>query len=247
MKNLVFALLLLATAAQARDLPSVLLYNHDNSTVVLGKNIERQRPLASITKLMTAMVSLDQDADLRRTLQAGSKRSVTRQQVFDLLLIRSDNSMAELLSRDYPGGRPAFIAAMNRKARVLGMKDTNFADPSGISNNNVSTALDIHLMLKAALGYAAITEISPTRQKTIEVQGRRRSHLTTIRNTNHRLLFEFDTAQVSKTGFTSAAGRCIAMIIERDGQRFSVVVLGTHSVEQRTRTVEDLIYNHAPT
>lgn len=246
MKNLVFTLLLLATAVQARDLPSVLLYNHGNNTVVLGKNIERQRPLASITKLMTAMVSLDQDANLSRTITRSARQTMTRHQVFDLLLIRSDNSMAELLSRDYPGGRPAFIAAMNRKARALGMKDTNFADPSGISNNNVSTALDIHLMLKAALDYAAITEISPTKQKTIEVPGRRH-HQATIRNTNHRLLFEFDTAQVSKTGFTSAAGRCIAMIIERDGQRFSVVVLGTQSVEQRTRTVEDLIYNHAPT
>jgi D-alanyl-D-alanine endopeptidase (penicillin-binding protein 7) len=246
MKNLVFALLLLATAAQARNQPSVLLFNHDNNAVVLGKNIERQRPLASITKLMTAMVSLDQDADLNRRITRSGKQSISRHQAFDLLLIRSDNSMAELLSQDYPGGRAAFIADMNRKARRLGMKDTNFADPSGISNNNVSSALDIHIMLKAALDYAVITEISPTKQKLIEVQGSRRSHKTTIRNTNHRLLFEFDTAQVSKTGFTSAAGRCIAMIIERDGQRFSVVVLGTHSVEQRTRTVEDLIYKHIP-
>lgn len=244
MKRLLVILSLFTALAQAREQPSVLLYNHNTEQVVMGRNLERQRPLASITKLMTAMVSLDQDQNLHRTINLGRGATKSRQQAFELLLIRSDNHMAELISRDYPGGRPAFLAAMNRKARMLGMKDTSFADPSGISHNNVSTALDIHRMLQAALHYAPITEISPTKQKNIEVQGKKRSYTTTIRNTNYRLLFEFDHAQVSKTGFTSAAGRCIAMVVERDGQRYSVVVLGTQSVEQRTRTVEDLIYNH---
>lgn len=244
MKKLAFCLMLLAGAALAKEQPSVLLYNNDTGSIVWSKNAERQRPLASITKLMTAMVSLDYDHNLDRSMSRGRGQTLSRRHVFKLLLIRSDNGMAEALSRDYPGGRPAFIAAMNRKARILGMLDTRFDDPSGISSLNVSTALDINTMLRAALNYAPITEISPTKQTSIEVQNRRRTQQVSIRNTNFKLLFEFDQALVSKTGFTSAAGRCIAMIVERDGHRYSVVVLGTNSIEQRTRTVEDLIYNH---
>lgn len=242
MKQLLALLLLVSSTALAQ--PSFLLYDLDAQEMVHGQNIYEPRPLASITKLMTAMVSLDHDRNMKRTLVKKRGNKISRFNAFNLLLIRSDNGIAELISRDYPGGRPAFIAAMNRRARQLGMLHTNFDDPSGLSNNNRSSAFDIHRMLEAASRYDVITNISPRPQTRIEVAGRKRTHQVTLRNTNYRLLYEFQTTQVSKTGFTSAAGRCIAMVIEKDGRRYSVVVLGTRSVEQRTRAVEDLFHNH---
>ena len=245
MKKLLALFLLVSSVAAAQ--PSFLLYDLDAQELVHGQNIYETRPLASITKLMTAMVSLDHDRNLKRSLVRGKRGKISRFNAFNLLLIRSDNGMAELISRDYPGGRPAFIAAMNRRARQIGMLHTNFEDPSGLSNNNRSTAHDIHRMLEAASYYPLITDISPRPQTRIEVTGRKRTHQVTLRNTNFKLLYEFQSTVVSKTGFTSAAGRCIAMIIEKDGRRYSVVVLGTRSVEQRTRAVEDLFYNHTRT
>jgi len=245
MKKLLALLLLVSSAIAAQ--PSFLLYDLDAQALVHGQNIYEIRPLASITKLMTAMVSLDHDRNLKRSLVRNKHSKISRYNAFNLLLIRSDNSMAELISRDYPGGRSAFIAAMNRRARQIGMLHTNFEDPSGLSSNNRSTAHDIHRMLETASYYPTITDISPRPQTHIQVAGRKHTHQVTLRNTNFKLLYEFQSTVVSKTGFTSAAGRCIAMIIEKDGRRYSVVVLGTRSVEQRARTVEDLFHNHIGT
>jgi D-alanyl-D-alanine endopeptidase (penicillin-binding protein 7) len=242
MKTLLAALVFVASWAQAQ--PSFLLFDLSSQSVVHGENIYETRPLASITKLMTAMVSLDYDRNLKRSLVRNKGNKITRYNAFNFLLIRSDNGMAELMARDYPGGRPAFVAAMNRRARQLGMLHTNFEDPSGLSNNNRSTAYDISRMLEAASYYPVITDISPQPQTRIEVAGKRRTQQVLLRNTNFKLLYEFQNTVVSKTGFTTAAGRCIAMIIEHNGRRYSVVVLGTRTVEQRTRAVEDLFHNH---
>jgi D-alanyl-D-alanine carboxypeptidase len=172
-----------------------------------------------------------------------------RGHVFNFLLIRSDNEAAEFFARSHPHGRSAFIQDMNIKARELRMHRTFFDDPSGRSPLNVSTIFDINIMLRNTLKYSTITDISPVAEKSLSVpvQSRRRLQIREVklRNTNFQLLFEFDTAVVSKTGFTNAAGRCLAMIVEKNGRRFSVVVLGTDNVNQRTQTVEDLIYHYA--
>jgi D-alanyl-D-alanine endopeptidase (penicillin-binding protein 7) len=260
MKKILLLILLVAANAAARPAqpqrkpaaaripPSVLLYNLTDDRAVLMRNPDQRRPLASITKLMTAMVSLDQDADLQRAVKFRG-RSMPRGHVFNYLLIRSDNEAAEFLARNHPGGRSAFIQEMNIKSRELRMHRTFFDDPSGRSALNVTTVYDINLMLMHTLKYAAITEISPVAEKTltVPVQHRRKFRLQEVhlRNTNFQLLFEFDNAVVSKTGFTNAAGRCLAMIVEKNGRRFSVIVLGTDSVNQRTRTVEDLMYHYA--
>lgn len=228
--------------------PSVLLYNITDDRAVLMRNQDQQRPLASITKLMTAMVALDQDADLNRPVKFRGQ-TMPRGHVFNYLLIRSDNEAAEFFARNYPGGRAAFIQEMNIRARELRMHRTFFDDPSGRSSMNVSTVFDINIMLRNAVKYKTITDISPVAEKslTVPVQSRRQLKFREVklRNTNFQLLFEFDNAIVSKTGFTNAAGRCLAMIVEKHGKRFGVVVLGTDNVVQRTQTVEDLIYHYA--
>ena len=261
MKKILLLILFVAASATARPTqqhrkskaaprtpPSVLFYNLTDDRAVLMRNPDQQRPLASITKLMTAMVSLDQDSDLQREVKFRG-RYMPRGHVFNFLLIRSDNEAAEFLARSHPGGRSAFIQEMNIKTRELRMHRTFFDDPSGRSSLNVTTVYDINIMLVNSLKYSAITEISPAAEKTLTmpVQRRRQTRQQDIhlRNTNHQLLFEFNTAIVSKTGFTNAAGRCVAMIVEKHGRRYSVIVLGTDNVVQRTRTVENLIYHQA--
>jgi D-alanyl-D-alanine endopeptidase (penicillin-binding protein 7) len=261
MKKILLLILFVAASATARPShpqkkiraapripPSVLLYNLTDDRAVLMRNPDQQRAMASITKLMTAMVSLDHDPDLGHEVKFRG-RYMPRGHVFNFLLIRSDNEAAEFLARSHPGGRSAFIQDMNIKARELRLHRTFFDDPSGRSSLNVTTVFDLNILLRNTLKYAAIMEISSVAEKklTVPVHRRREFRLEEIhlRNTNHQLLVEFDTVIVSKTGFTNAAGRCLAMIVEKNGRRYSVIVLGTDNVNQRTLTVEDLIYHYA--
>jgi len=145
---------------------SVLLYNLSQDRTVMSRDADRLRSIASITKIMTAMVALDYDKDLSRRLQlnrsVGTKlprQEYTREQLLKAMLINSDNAAAETIAEDYPGGRSAFIARMNMTADAWGMKDTNFIDPSGLGVFNVSTVRDVANMMTTATGYWFITEV----------------------------------------------------------------------------------------
>jgi D-alanyl-D-alanine endopeptidase (penicillin-binding protein 7) len=231
--------------------PSIWVYNQTQDTIVLNQNANTVRPIASITKLMTAMVALDHDPTLTRSIKlvnrVGSSLpggQYTRRQLFDAMLVRSDNAAAETLAQDYPGGRAAFVQAMNRRARSLGMTSTRFQDPSGLSQNNIATAGDIGTLVTAAGKYALIREISVQQQVRIESHFKQRIRIIALPNTNQPVLFSFDNIQVSKTGFTNPAGWCVALLVERNKQTFAVVVLGSKNHAQRLDTVRNLMYNH---
>jgi D-alanyl-D-alanine endopeptidase (penicillin-binding protein 7) len=243
--------LVLAATGWANAATSVWVYNQTQDTIVLNQQANRVRPIASITKLMTAMVALDHDAVLSRSVklsnQVGSNLppgQYTRRQLFDAMLVRSDNAAAETLAQDYPGGRSAFIRAMNRRAAVLGMTSTRFQDPSGLSRNNMGTAGDMGTLVTTAGTYALVREISVQRQIQIESYFKKRIRVISLPNTNQPLLFDFDNIQVSKTGFTNPAGWCVALLVERNKQIFAVVVLGSENKSKRLDTVKDLMYNH---
>lgn len=250
MRFLIIAILTISTA-WARNEPSVLLYNVSKQTVVSERNSQQVRPLASITKIMTAIVALDTGFGLDRRVDlvknVGShlpRQQYSRRELLTALLVKSDNAAAESLAQDYPGGRTEFLIEMNDHARRLGMKNTFFDDASGLSNKNVSTAEDIVILFKAAMTHDFIRTVSTQTRTEIEVQGKKKPVKLVFGNTNTTLLEEFKNTVVSKTGFTTPAGLCVAMALEEQGQQFVVVVMGATTKKHRTQLVESVIYNN---
>lgn len=194
----------------------------DSGQVLLERNAQAVTPIASITKLMTAMVTLDarqslseqlviSDDDTDKLKGTGSRLVVgtvlTREEMINLALMSSENRAAACLARNYPGGMQAFLDAMNRKAHELGLADTVFHDATGLNPRNVSSARDLARMVTAAAHYPLIREFSTTDEKTFPVAGR----VQTFRNTNGLVKSPDWQIGVSKTGYISEAGRCLVM------------------------------------
>lgn len=201
---------------------AVAVIDQTTGDVLYEKNANAVVPIASITKLMTAMVALDAQPSLSEILTVGeadidllkgthSRLSVgtqlSREEMLRLALMSSENRAASALSRHYPGGREAFVAAMNRKAQELGLSDTRFSDPTGLTAANVSSARDLVKMVDAAHQYPLIREFSTSEEHQVAVKGRAQ----TFRNTN--VLVKNDTWHIglSKTGYISEAGKCLVM------------------------------------
>ncbi len=204
-----------------------------------AKNPDTATPIASITKLMTAMVSLDaglalheevtidaEDVDrlkhTRSRLAVGT--TLTREELMHLALIASENRAAAALSRAYPGGREAFVAAMNRKARALGMENTHFVDGTGLSSGNRSTAADLVKLVDTAYRYPLIRKISTTGNYDVLLDGKQVRHLAFV-NTNQLTRREDWAIGVSKTGYINEAGHCLVMQAEIAQQKVIIVLL----------------------
>jgi len=249
---IIFFLTSFATQARPRPSePSVWLYNQTQDQVVAEKNAHQVRPFASITKLMTAMIVIDQDWNWERRLQlsksVGSRLPTgkyTRGELLRALLINSDNAAAETFAADYPGGRSAFLQAMNQRAWKLAMYSTQFQDPSGLSSGNVSNAGDLGAMIRAAGEYSIIRDISTQSHVAVETRSRKRTRIMELNNTNGRALGMIDNVRVGKTGFTNPAGFCIGMQVEQQGDVYLVVVLGAKNSAKRIDLVKNLLYNH---
>lgn len=201
---------------------SVLVLDALTGDPLYQKNAAAIVPIASISKLMTAMVVLDANLSMDDTVRIsiddidmikGSHSrlyvgaEMTREAALLLALMSSDNRAAHALARHYPGGLPAFIAAMNRKAEALGMNDSHFVEPTGLSTNNVSTANDLAKMVSAAARYPKIRELSTTPGAKVLV-GRR---FLEYKNTNALTRDPRWEIALSKTGYISEAGRCLVM------------------------------------
>ena len=247
-KLLVTIVLCMTISAQA---DSVLLYNLSQERTVMSRDADRVRSIASITKIMTAMVALDYDKDLSRRLMLSKqarghlpRQQYTREQLLKAMLINSDNAAAETIAEDYPGGRSAFIARMNMTADAWGMQDTNFVDPSGLGVFNVSTVRDVANMMTTATGYWFITEVSGQKQAVFDTKFKKRVRTINLPHTSGPLLLTFDNVMVSKTGLTSSAGWCVGMVVEQSNQKYAVVVLGSRNKRERLETVKNIRYNH---
>ena len=251
---IIFFLTSFATQARPRLLepePSVWLYNQTQGQVVVERNSYQIRPFASITKLMTAMIVIDQDWNWERRLRLSKLASsrlppgtYTRRELLHALLVNSDNAAAETFAADYPGGRPAFLHAMNQRAWNLGMYSTQFQDPSGLSSGNISNAGDLGTMIRAAGEYSIIRDISIQPHVAVETHSRKRTRMMELNNTNGRALGIINNIQVSKTGFTNPAGFCMALQVEQQGDVYLVVVLGAKNSAKRLDLVKNLLYNH---
>lgn len=227
--------------------PSTVVIDQTDQQVVVNNNADNVQSMASITKLMTAMVVLDQTYNLDHEIKLKQphygKRVYTVKELLDLTLIRSDNHAAEILSQNFHSSRSEFIEVMNRKAWSLNMFSARFADPTGLSADNSATARDIAKMVAAAGQYP---DIRRSTQKTVEVNTRQGRHTRTvsINNTNKDILNEFDNILVSKTGTTSRAGKCLAMLVEKAGHVYAVVILGEPSKMRRDQQAKNLLQNY---
>jgi len=256
-KYLLLAFTIAASGAWAKvkvpknNEPSVLVYNITKDKVEYSYNQDQIRPIASVTKIMTAMVTLDYDKNLNKMLKldgrVGSnlpRQTYNRWQLLQAMLVRSDNAAAETLAEDYPGGRAGFIQAMNNQAMQWGMKNTKFEDPTGLSPNNISNVEDVANILATSSGYWIIQEVTTRKQIAVKTQFKKHIRTVKLNNTNSPLLFEFDNIIVSKTGLTSKAGWCLGLVVEQKKQQFAIVVLGAPTKQERIKTVQRIMYNH---
>ena len=250
MKIIVGIAIALSSLCYAAERPSVLLYNVTDDTHVYNDNINVTRPIASITKLMTAMVTLDYDKNLSRHLMLSTKvggslprQKYSRLDLLHAMLVRSDNAAAETLAEDYPGGRKAFIKAMNDTAKQHGMS-AKFYDPSGLSRNNTGTASDVATLFDLASGYWVIRDTSTLKQVAIDAKFKKKVRKIILNNTNRPVLFEFDNVIVSKTGFTNPAGWCVGLVVMKEEKKYVVVILGAKSKKQRLDIVDEVLYNY---
>jgi serine-type D-Ala-D-Ala endopeptidase (penicillin-binding protein 7) len=228
--------------------PAIWLHDITKNEVVIASDSNIPKSIASITKIMTAMIALDHDRNLDRriTVKAGGKLPAgfhTRRDIMRAMLIRSDNRAADALAADFPGGERAFIRAMNQRARRLNMNTARFVDASGLGAGNMATAGEVAEMVKASVLYPFIVETSVQKQALFDINLRQRVRTIELHNTNQPLLFEFDEIMISKTGFTSAAGWCVALMVEKKGRMFIVVVLGARTKQERLDIARKIVYN----
>lgn len=217
---------------------SALLVDLSTDKVLYSSHPDLVVPIASVTKLMTAMVALDAKLPLDQQLpviirdvedmrgvfsrvRIGSE--ISRREMLLLTLMSSENRAASSLAHHYPGGVTAFVAAMNAKARALGMTQTRYVEPTGLSEHNVSSANDLVKLLKATRSYPLIGQLSATPEKTVAF--RKPNYTLGFRNTNALTRKADWSVQLSKTGFTNSAGHCLVMRTTMAGKPVAFVVL----------------------
>ena len=245
--RLVFAFLLalavastpaLAREARAPALKSqaALVVDQDSGEILFGKNADSKLPIASLTKLMTAIVTLDAEldpaepvtitkADVDRLRGSHSRLQVgttlTRDEMLHLALMASENRAASAIANSYPGGRDSCVLAMNLKAQLLGMTGTRFEDGTGLSGHNVSTAQDLAKLVQAAHAYPRIREFTTSTSYQVKV-GRRSMRFGNTNNLTRSSRWEIG---LSKTGYIAEAGRCLVMQVTLTGRSIIIVLL----------------------
>ncbi len=220
---------------------NVLVYDPGAGQAIYAKGADTVTPIASVTKLMTAMVVLDaaqpldetitvdiSDLDLLKgshsRLRLGAELS--RREMLRLALMASENRAASSLARHYPGGSAAFVEAMNQKAQALNMTRSHFSDPTGLSSENVATAHDLARMVQAAADYPLIREFTTTPSHYVEVQPT--GQLLGFNNTNALVKNGGWDIQVSKTGFIREAGKCLVMLATIASRPVVIVLLDSY-------------------
>lgn len=208
--------------------------------ILESENINIQQPIASITKLMTAMVVLDANPNLSQPLEKKFRGlTVTREQLINLAVIKSDNQAAKMLCEVYHRGYQSCIEDMNHKAQILGMQDTRFADSSGLDNRNISTPRDLIKLLLAAERYREIVHAS--NQAVGELVKKKKKKWIKYKYTNTNPLVAKYNVIVSKTGYVRASGGCLVMSTTIKNQKRLFVVLNSNTTRTRIRDMEILI------
>ncbi len=215
---------------------AAIVQDAETGEILYDKNASAVAPIASITKLMTAMVVLDAGLDLNEVITISDDdmdalrgthsrlkpgASLSRDELLRLALMSSENRAAAALGRTYPGGIEMFMRAMNHKAQMLGMSETHFDDATGLSNGNVASAEDLVKMVRAAHRYGIIRNYTTATGHEVQVAGRQLAY----HNTNRLVANDSWNIALSKTGFTNAAGRCLVLQAELAGRQVIIVLL----------------------
>lgn len=224
---------------------------------VYEKNAEIARPIASITKIMTAMVVLDAGQDMKEEIKLapidfiGPKKASSRLKAGDrmnraemllMTLMKSENPAAKSLARHYPGGYSAFMAAMNRKAQDLGMYSSFFGDPTGLDKRNVASPMDLVRMMKAAREYDVIRRFSTTTNYDFFVANYSvGNRIYEAKNTSKLVRAGSYPISMSKTGYIREAGRCVVMETRVNNRPALVVILGAPSSANRWNDAETIL------
>ena len=221
-----------------------------SGSTLYAKNSENLRPIASISKLMAALVVVESglpmdevltisDKDVDRMRFSRSRLAVgtrlTRGEMLHLALMSSENRAANALGRHYPGGMPAFVRAMNDKARSLGMRHSFFVEPTGLSSQNVATSHDLVKLLRAANNHPLIRQYATDDTEVFKV-GRGRQ--LTYNNTNRLVRRDDWDIRISKTGFINEAGECLVMLTHIDGRELAIVLLNATQRYSRVRDAQ---------
>ena len=252
--GLVLVLALLAFQANAKPVRdpklksgSVLIIDQSDSSVLYSRHSDVPMPIASITKLMTALVVLDANQPLDEPVEiteadrdlpkGGPSRlivgtTLTRGDLMHLALMSSENRAAYALGNNYPGGVPAMVAAMNAKAAALGMTSAHFVDPTGLSSQNVASPEDLSKLVIAASRNPSIREYSTDRRYAVKVRRR----MVEFRNTDNLVANPTWNIIVQKTGYITEAGKCLVMAAVIEGR--SVVIVLLDSLGKYTRVAD---------
>ena len=241
----------LSAGAMSLGSRHALMIDETTGTVLLEKNANDIVPIASLTKLMTAMVVLDAKLDAQQAititdedvdiLKHSSSRvpvgaTFTRGTLLELALMSSDNRAAFALARTYPGGLPGFREAVRNKGLELGLRRTNIEEPTGLSPHNTSTATDLARLVMAAGRYPEIERLTTASADLIEVEGA----ATQYRNTNRLVGNSAWDIRLSKTGFTREAGRCLVMRVQAAGRSTVMILLNARESVVRTADAMNL-------
>ena len=228
---------------------AALLFDKDSNRVLFQKNADSILPIASITKLMTAIVVLDAKQPMDELIPIGTADmdtvknthsrlrigiSLTRKQLLHIALMSSENSAAHTLCRHYPGGESACLANMNRRAKQIGMSSTNFTDPTGLTYQNQSTAHDLSILVAKAAEYDIIRQFSTSIEETVIVNN---TNLY-FRTTNNLVKKQDWQIAVQKTGFIAEAGFCLVLETKVTNRNIIMVFLDANSVQGRIADAE---------
>ena len=219
-----------------------IVVEQQNQRVIFDKNSQIVLPIASITKLLTAMIVLDAKLPLDEELEINDEdaaiyhhsrlikgTTLTRREALLLALMSSENRAAYTLGRNYPGGITAFMVALNMKAKEIGMKNSSFSDPTGLTSKNVATAEDLAIMIQAAYQYPLIKQFTTTPSHVKEINRREQTFLN-----SNRLVRSGDMEiLIQKTGYISEAGRCLVLMATINNKVFTMVFLDSMGSQSR--------------
>ena len=235
----------------------VMVMDLTTNTPIYEKNADIARPIASITKLMTAMVLLDGGQDMSQEIVlepidfVGPKRASSRLKSGDrmnraelilMMLMKSENPAAKSLARHYPGGYDSFMAAMNRKAQSLGMTSAFFGDPTGLDKRNIASPSDLVKMVRAAGNYEVIRRFTTTKKYDFYVSNYSAGNRSyPASNTNYLVRDGIYPIGISKTGFINEAGKCVVMETMINNRPAVIVLLGANSSSTRWNDAETIL------
>jgi D-alanyl-D-alanine carboxypeptidase len=246
MKKLLLLILLVSSNVYAEG--AYALYDYEQHESQVSYNTHEVRPIASITKLFTAITILRSGVDLKEKVRVKGRSGgrfpngmmVTRHDLMKAMMISSDNRAAETLANTYPGGFDQFIKDANAYIRGRGLIRTRIDEPTGLSKNNVSTAAELISFIGAVKDNEALRSYADDKTADILIpRGKKQIHIK-LHNTNPSI-FKFDNILISKTGYTDPAGRCVVMLVEKDGKYYGIVVLGQKNMKERSQLANKLI------